>query len=63
MATVWAAALPSGDVCATGGYDALITCWRVSGAAANRPPQGGHLGHAHDRRCTADRELRRLRVD
>jgi PKD repeat protein len=32
MATVWATALPNGDVCATGGYDALITCWRVSGA-------------------------------
>ena len=38
MATVWAAALPSGDVCATGGYDALVTCWRVSGAVGNRPP-------------------------
>ena len=36
MATVWAAALPSGDVCATGGYDALVTCWRPSGAAV--PP-------------------------
>jgi PKD repeat protein len=32
MATVWATALPNGDVCATGGYDAFITCWRVSGA-------------------------------
>ena len=31
MATVWATALPNGDVCATGGYDAFITCWRVSG--------------------------------
>jgi PKD repeat protein len=31
MATVWSTALPNGDVCATGGYDALITCWRVSG--------------------------------
>lgn len=30
MATVSATALPNGDVCATGGYDALITCWRVS---------------------------------
>ena len=31
LATVWATALPNGeDVCATGGYDALITCWRVS---------------------------------
>jgi PKD repeat protein len=35
-ATVWAAALPSGDVCATGGADALITCWRVSDV--NQPP-------------------------
>ena len=31
METVWAGALPSGDVCATGGYDALITCWSVPG--------------------------------
>ena len=31
METVWASALPNGDLCATGGYDALITCWRVSG--------------------------------
>ena len=31
LPTVWATALPSGDVCATGGYDALITCWRPSG--------------------------------
>ncbi len=31
METVWADALPNGDVCATGGYDAFITCWRVSG--------------------------------
>lgn len=34
METVWADALPSGDVCATGGYDALITCWSVPGGAA-----------------------------
>ncbi len=31
LETVWATALPNGDVCATGGYDALITCFRVSG--------------------------------
>ncbi len=31
MATVWSVALPSGDVCASGGYDALVTCWRVAG--------------------------------
>jgi hypothetical protein len=29
LATVWATSLLSGDVCATGGYDALITCWQV----------------------------------
>jgi chitodextrinase len=38
MATVWATGLPSGDVCATGGYDALITCWRPSAVAVNLPP-------------------------
>jgi PKD repeat protein len=39
LATVWATALPNGeDVCATGGYDALITCWRVSGVPTNQPP-------------------------
>lgn len=38
MATVWVVSLPNDDVCATGGYDALITCWRVAGVAINRPP-------------------------
>lgn len=38
LATVWAAALPSGDVCATGGYDALITCFRVSGGFTSLEP-------------------------
>jgi outer membrane protein assembly factor BamB len=38
MATVWATALPSGDVCATGGYDALVTCWSASGAGVVNPP-------------------------
>jgi PKD repeat protein len=38
LATVWATALPNGDVCATGGYDALITCWRLTGVGPNRPP-------------------------
>jgi len=33
--TVWATSLPNDDVCAAGGYDALITCFRVS---SNRPP-------------------------
>jgi hypothetical protein len=39
MATVWASALPNGDVCATGGYDALITCWRIPGTAGNQSPK------------------------
>ena len=39
QATVWASALPNGDVCATGGYDALMTCWRPSGGVVpNQPP-------------------------
>jgi hypothetical protein len=29
LGTSWATALPNGNVCATGGYDALITCWQV----------------------------------
>jgi PKD repeat protein len=37
LATVWATALPNGDVCATGGYDALITCWQVSGGVVTTP--------------------------
>jgi len=36
LPTVWATALPNGDVCATGGYDAFITCFRIPGAL--RPP-------------------------
>lgn len=32
LPTVWATALPNGDVCATGGYDAFVTCFRVSGS-------------------------------
>jgi PKD repeat protein len=36
LPTVWAAPLPSGDVCATGGYDALIACFRVAAPAS--PP-------------------------
>jgi PKD repeat protein len=39
LATVWATALPNAqDVCATGGYDALVTCWRVSDVVGNHPP-------------------------
>src|SRR6185503_18967509 len=37
MATAWGSALPNGNLCATGGYDALITCWRPA-ASANQPP-------------------------
>ena len=33
--TVWATSLPNDDVCAAGGYDALITCFRGS---SNQPP-------------------------
>lgn len=40
LPTVWAAALPSGDVCATGGYDALITCFGVALAAPPAAPSG-----------------------
>ena len=36
MGTVWATPLPNGDVCAAGGYDALVTCWRA-GAPASPP--------------------------
>ena len=42
MATVWATALPGGGLCATGGYDALVTCWRDGATpppAPNLPPQ------------------------
>ena len=31
METNWAITLPDGNVCASGGYDAFITCWQVSG--------------------------------
>ncbi len=38
LETVWAGALPNDRVCATGGYDALITCWRVPGPAGPASP-------------------------
>ena len=38
LPTAWATALPNGDVCATGGYDAFTTCWGISAGAVN-PPQ------------------------
>lgn len=31
MATVWATALPTGNLCTTGGFDALVTCFEVPG--------------------------------
>ena len=37
LATVWATALPNGDVCTTGGYDAYLTCWGVSNGVVNPP--------------------------
>jgi PKD repeat protein len=38
MATAWATELPDGDVCATGGYDALVTCWDLPDPGDNQPP-------------------------
>jgi len=48
LPTDWATALLNGDVCATGGHDALITCWQVvpiissvpivSSVPINQPP-------------------------
>ena len=38
LETVWATELPDGVVCATGGYDALINCWRASGETDNQVP-------------------------
>lgn len=39
LAAVWATALPNGDVCATGGYDAYLACFR--------PSSGGGTGAMH----------------
>lgn len=38
QATVWVGSLPNEDICATGGYDALITCWRPSVAEVTPTP-------------------------
>jgi len=35
LVTVWAIALPNGDVCATGGYDAYLAAFRPSGTVAS----------------------------
>lgn len=40
QATVWATALGNGDVCATGGYDALVTCWRLGPVQVPSAPSG-----------------------
>ena len=64
LPTVWATALPNGDVCATGGYDALITCWRVSGVVAEQPAaDGGDAADSLERRRRPDRDLQRFRFD
>ncbi len=44
METVWATALPGGNVCASGGYDALITCWLVPRLTAQLPPAVSMFG-------------------
>ena len=62
METVWAIALPNGDVCATGGYDALITCWQVP-AAVNRPPAAVMSATPSTGIAPLTRDLRRLRVE
>lgn len=38
LSTVWVTSLPNDDVCATGGYDALITCWRPLGVTSTPTP-------------------------
>ena len=37
LATVWAVALPNGDVCTTGGYDAYISAFRPTAIPASTP--------------------------
>lgn len=52
LATVWVTALPNNVVCATGGYDALITCWlappTVPPTPTPTPPAGGNTLHVSD---------------
>ena len=38
LATVWAVALPNGDVCATGGYDAYIAAFRPTSTGTTPTP-------------------------
>ena len=59
MATVWGNALPNGNVCATGGYDALITCWRPV-ATGNQSSDGGNVGHSDVWSRTIDCDVRWL---
>jgi hypothetical protein len=40
LATVWVTAPPSGDVCATGGYDAYVACFRPSPTRVGMVPGG-----------------------
>jgi hypothetical protein len=44
LETVWATALPTGALCATGGYDALITCWQIS----STPIVSGEMSNGTD---------------
>jgi PKD repeat protein len=37
LPAVWATPLPNGNICATGGYDALVTCWQVPGTTNYQP--------------------------
>ncbi|MCB9133822.1 MAG: hypothetical protein H6636_00235 [Anaerolineales bacterium] len=38
LETVWPTALLDGNVCATGGYDALITCWQLTSGVPTPTP-------------------------
>lgn len=38
LGIVWAVPLPNGDLCAAGGYDALVTCWTGAAPPPPLPP-------------------------
>ena len=57
LATVWAAALPNGDVCATGGYDAFVACWAVPALAGPIVPTNAVSRKTHGAAGTIDVEL------
>ncbi|CAN5153001.1 hypothetical protein BH11PSE10_BH11PSE10_08140 [soil metagenome] len=40
LGIAWAVPLPNGDLCAAGGYDALVTCWTVAAPPAPGAPSG-----------------------